>query len=398
MQHPVQDLMTDFEKKRLRYSLGIGIFAACIGFLASWLFYDTSQPALLFFDFSSANRPDGINIGALCLILTVAISLATTLVSFKNLSLERDDVSVVERIAMKGRQNVIARITVSLTATLIVLATAWLIWILVGFMFTNLRVPFANALLITALYSGVLASYVTRWSVDLTASRMMWLAIATFVLGLMGSFLLADDPEWWRESLSYLGIDDGSDTLFRWSIISVGIIILSLWRDLINTLNILAEAKLIPHWSINILAFGSTTSSLGIIGVGVFRVSVTPFSHFMHNFSVQFAVVIFLIGMLGIRWIVPGIYHTNFIRLGYAYTGLVAIIFLLYQFTRMINFVALEIFSFAIFTVWIHYLNEYTLLYIRQQDIETIEVAVEQVNRPLWEQIESVLNQNEKTG
>ena len=132
--------------------------------------------------------------------------------------------------------------------------------------------------------------------------------------------------------------------------------------------------------------------------MGVFRVGVTPFSHFMHNFSVQFAVVIFIIGMLGIRWIVPGIYHTNFIRLGYIYTLLVALIFIMYQFTRMLNFVALEIFSFAIFTVWIHYLNEYTLLYIRQQNIETIEAAVEQVNRPLWEQIESALSQNKKTG
>lgn len=394
MQQPVQDLMTVFEKRRLTYSLRLGIFAGIIGFIASWLFYDSSQPVLLFFDFSTTTRPDGINIGALCLILTGAISFASCLVTYRTLSLERDDVSVVERIAMKGRQNFVARLTVSMTTTIIILASAWLIWILIGLMFTNLRVPFANAILITTLYSGVLATYVTRWAVDLTSSRMMWLAIATFMLGLMGSFLLADDPEWWRESLSYLGVDNGSDTLFRWSIISVGIIILSLWRDLINTLNILSEARLIPRWSVNILAFGSTASCLGIIGVGVFRVGITPFSHFMHNFSVQFAVVIFIIGMLGIRWIVPGIYHTNFIRLGYTYTLLVALIFIMYQFTRMLNFVALEIFSFAIFTVWIHYLNEYTLLYIRQQNIETIEAAVEQVNRPLWEQIESALSQS----
>ena len=391
MEAPIRDLMSDFEKKRLNYALRLGIFAGGIGFVLSWIFYDTSQPVLLFFDFSSSQRPDGINIGGLCLILTAAITLACCLVNYRTLSLERDDVTPIERIAMNGRQNFVARITVSVISTFIASTAAWIFWILIGFMFTNLRLPFANALLITTLYAGFIGTYVTRWVVDLTASRMMWLAIITFILGLMGSFLLADDPEWWRESLSYLGVDNGSDSLFRWSVIAVGIIILSLWRDLINTLNILAEAKLIPHWSVNILAFGSTASSLGIIGVGVFRVNVTPFSHFMHNFSVQFAVVIFIIGMLGIRWIVPNIYHPNFIRLGYAYTVLCAILFLLYQFTNMINFVALEIFSFAIFTVWIFYLNEYTLLYIRQQNIETIEVAVEKTNRPLWEQLQAVM-------
>ncbi|MEO1288977.1 MAG: hypothetical protein AAFV93_14525 [Chloroflexota bacterium] len=390
---PMQDLMTDFEKERLNYSIRLGIFAGLIGFICSWLFYDTSQPVLLFFNFNTAVQSDGINIGLMCLVLTGAISLACCLVTYKNLSLERDDVTLIERVAMKGRQNFVARVTVSIITTIIILAIAWIVWILIGFMFTNLRVPFANALLITTLYSAVIATYVTRWIVDLDSSRMMWLAIVTFILGLMGSFLLADDPEWWRESLSYLGIDTGADTLFRWSVISVGIIILSLWRDLVNTLNILAEAKLIPRWSIGALAFGSTASSLGIIGVGIFLVDVTPFSHFMHNLSVQGAVVIFLIGMLGIRWLIPNIYHPNFIRLGYIYASIVGIIFLLYQFTNMLNFVALEIFSFAVFTVWIHYLNQYTLLYIRQQDITVIEEAVAQANRPLWIQIEEALQQ-----
>lgn len=386
-----KDLLTDFEKKRLNYTLRMGILAGLIGFIASWLFYDTSQPVLLFFDFSSAERPAGINIGGLCFILTGAITLACSLVTYRRLSLQRDDVTPVEKIAIKGRQNFAARLTISITLTLIVLVCAWIFWILMGFMFTNLRVPFANALLITILYAGFVAVYVTRIVVDLTSSRMMWIAIATFVLGLMGSFLLADDLEWWRESLSYLGVDSGSDSLFSWSVIGVGIIILSLWRDLVNTLNILGEAKLIPRWSVNILAFGSTASSLGIIGVGVFKVGVNPFSHFMHNLSIQFAVVIFVIGMIGIRWIIPGIYHRNFIRLGYAYTILVVIIYLLYQYTNMLNFVALEIFSFAIFTVWIHHLNEYTLLYIRHQDIATIEEAVAKANRPLWEQLQKAI-------
>jgi|GEM_PF-4038945 len=391
MEAPQRDLLTDFEKKRLNYTLRMGILAGVIAFIVSWLFYDTSQPVLLFFDFSSTERPDGINIGGLCLILTGAITLACSLVTYRQLSLQRDDVTPIEKIAIKGRQNFPARLTVSITLTLIMLAVAWIFWILVGFMFTNLRVPFANALLITILYAGFVAVYVTGIVVDMTSSRMMWIAIATFALGLMGSFLLADDPEWWRESLSYLGVDSGSDTLFRWSVIGVGILILSLWRDLINTLNIMAEAKLIPRWSVNILAFGSTASSLGIIGVGVFKVGVNPFSHFMHNFSVQFAVVIFVIGMIGIRWIIPRIYHRNFIRLGYAYTVLVVIIYLLYQYTNMLNFVALEIFSFAIFTVWIYYMNEYTLLYIRHQDIATIEEAVAKANRPLWEQLQETI-------
>ncbi|MEL6407802.1 MAG: hypothetical protein AAFR81_25760 [Chloroflexota bacterium] len=392
-QAPQQDLMSSFEKKKLSYALRLGILAGIVGFVAVWLLFEPTQTALVFYDFTTGTRPAEITVGGLCLILTLAISFACCMVTYRALYLESDSLTPVERVALQGRQNWVARITISITTTIIVTGVAWLLWILVGVMFTNLRVPFANALLITTLYATAIAYYITYWVSDLPSSRMMWLAIATFALGLMGSFLLADDPEWWRESLSYLGVDSGSNTLFNLSVISVGIIILTIWRDLINTLNILAEAELIPRWSLNALAVGSTISSLGIIGVGVFPVGVTPFTHFMHNLSVQGAVIICMIGMLGMRWLIPNIYHENFLRLGYAYAGLCVVFFLLYQFTNMLNFVALEIFCFVVITLWLYYLNEYTLLYIRQQDVEMIEKAVEKANRPLWEQLNEALSQ-----
>ena len=387
----MQDLLTDFEKKRLNYASRLGFLTGIIGFISAFLFYDRSEPVLLFFDFSEASRPNGINIGIVCFVLTAAVTLACSLVSYKMLSLEADHITPIEKIALKGRQNFVARITVSLVTTAILTAFAWFFWIIVGLMFTNLRVPFVNALLITTVYTGAIGFYVSRWSVALTTENVTWLTIATFVLGLLGSILLTDDPEWWRVSLSYLGADTGSDSLFRWSIISVSILMLSLWRDLINTLNILVEAGKVKRWSVTALAFGATVASIGLIGVAVFTSGASPFQSFMHNLGVQSAAIIFTIGMLGIRWLIPNIYNENFIRLGYWYFALCMLFVILYQFTKMINFVGLEVLSFMVFTGWIYYFNEYTLLYVRQQDISEIERAVEQANRPLWEQLQAVM-------
>ncbi|GAB5491810.1 MAG: hypothetical protein Phog2KO_20250 [Phototrophicaceae bacterium] len=387
----MQDLISDFEKKRLNYASRFGILAGLIGFISSWIFYDKTEPVLLFFDFSTVERPNGINIGLVCFILTGAICLVYCFIAFKALLLESDGITPIEKIALKGRQNLVARITVSIVVTAILLVFSWFFWIVVGLMFTNLRMPFVNALLVTTLYAGFLGFYISRWASVLDTQDVMWLTIVTFVFGLLGSFLLADDPEWWRVSLSYLGADSGSNTLFSWSLISVSVLMLSLWRDLINTLNVLCEAGKIKRWSLNALVFGATVSSIGIIGVAVFTSGASPFLSLMHNISVQSAASIFIIGMLGIRWIIPNIFHPNFIRLGYWYTALCIVFFLLYQFTDMLNFVALEVFSFIVFTIWIYYFNEYILLYVRHQDIEEIKVAVEKANRPLWEQLQEII-------
>lgn len=389
----MRELMTAFERKRFDFAFRLGIFGAIVGFALAWILYDRSGSVLLFFDFSTSPNDDTINIGGLCLLLTGALTFACCLVPFKALFLERDELTAIERVALKGRQNIVARLTVSFVTTIIIMLVAWILWILLGIMFQNLRLPFLNALLVTSLYCGALSFYVTRWIVGLDSNGLISLAFLTFGLGLMGSFLLVDDPEWWRNSLSYLGFASGSSALFSWSVICVGIFMLALWRDIINTLNVLVEAGLLKRRSLTIFAIGSTIASLGVIGVGVFPVRVTPFTDFMHNLSVNLAGLTFILGMLGVKWIIPNIYHPNFIRLGYQFTALCVVFFIMYQFLGMLNFVALEIFSFAVFAGWIYYFNEYTFLFIRQQDIELIEEGVKRANRPLWEQLELAVNQ-----
>lgn len=67
-----------------------------------------------------------------------------------------------------------------------------------------------------------------------------------------------------------------------------------------------------------------------------------------------------LLEMDKVEYIAPGLFHPFFIRLSWGLLavclGLVAI-----YVGGIINFVALEIFAFAIFSIWLYLLHEFTL-------------------------------------
>lgn len=369
-------LMSAFERKRFDFALRMATLAGIIGFILAIALYDRSNDVLLFFDFSDNRVANERTIGQLCAALTIAITLIYCLISYRLYTTERDDVTDVERIAIRGRSNWIGRVTISLVVTTMYSVVAWLGFAVLGLMFKDLRFPYMQALFLTASYSAALGFYISRWAVGLTTSGIVWLGLLTFAAGLMGSFLLADDPEWWRNSLSYLGYDSGSDTLFRISVISVGLMMLTLLRDLMNTMGILVEANKLTPIAHRILSTGAVVACCGIIGVGLFPVRVNVVSDTLHNLSVYAAGGVFISGMLGIRFITQHVFHPFFDeKLSWRLAALVIFLYILHIGPGMINFVALEIFSFAIFSIWIYYLNEYTLLYLREQDEAIIREA-----------------------
>ena len=99
----------------------------------------------------------------------------------------------------------------------------------------------------------------------------------------------------------HAGYNEGSDTLFRISMITVGIIMLTLLRDLLNTLQILVEANELSQRRHTLLTLGAIAACVGIINVGVFPVRVNVWSDFIHDLSANVTGIIFYIPAITIR-------------------------------------------------------------------------------------------------
>ncbi|MEL6524620.1 MAG: hypothetical protein AAFQ07_02820 [Chloroflexota bacterium] len=301
-----------------------------------------------------------VTVGILCTGLTFLISLLSSMIYYRKLSFDRYDLADIERYAIKHHRSWSARIIIGATSGVILSVLCWFFWTLFGMMFSSLWLSKIGATFVTALYCGVIGFAVTYWNIALRTMNVVSLGLLTFALGLFGSFLLSNDPQWWQISLSYLGYDSGADIVFRISMVAVGLMLLTVIRDLLDTLWIEVLMGHLSKIRYRILAVGAVLICLGIMGVGIFPVRVSELSTHLHNLSVYAAGGLFSLGMFGIGFIAPGLFHPFFIRVSWGLLafcmGLVGI-----YIAGIINFVALEILAFAIFSIWLYLLHEFTL-------------------------------------
>lgn len=313
-----------------------------------------------------------ITIGMVCSALTFIITLLSSLIFYRMLFTEREDINEIEHYAIKHHRDPVARLVVGISMGVILMVISWFCWTLVGMMFSNLWLTKTSAIFVTIGYCAIIGFFTTYILIGLRTMDVVGLGLLTFVLGLFGSFLLSNDPEWWQISLSYLGYNSGSNSIFRLSMIIVGIMLLFVMRDLGDTLFLEVQMGLLGKTRFRIMTGGAILGCFGIIGVGAFPVRTSELLTFLHNASVYTAALAFIIGMLGIGYIAPKIYHPFFIKLSWGLFGVIMFFTLLYV-LGVYNFVALETLSFAIFGVWLFFLHEFTLHHLTLQGIDNVK-------------------------
>lgn len=317
-------------------------------------------------------------VGILASGLTLIITFLSSFIFYRMLSSERDDLSDIERYAIVHHRSWEGRIIIGFTAGCIFMVISWFGWIIFGMMFSNLWLSHIAAVVVTVAYCAIFGFAATYWIIALRTMDIVTLGLVTFALGLFGSFLLSSDPQWWQVSLSYLGYDSGADIIFRVSLMAVGLMLLIVARDLSDIFAIEVQMGLLSKRNYRIVRLGALLICFGIAGVGIFPVRVSELSTNLHNLSVYTAGATFGLGMLLIRWITPNLFHESFYKLTW---GLLAICisFVFMRIVGIINFVALEILSFAIFSIWLYLLNEYTLHHLSLQNVENVKLATQTI-------------------
>lgn len=364
-----------FYEKRFSYAAGIGLVTLLAGGMAAALMFDPLEKISLFALTPSQRLIHELSIGAVCAVLTFVITFAVSTIGYRLFTREREDISEIERITEQGRYDWVGRLTVAFTLTAVLTSACVVAFFIIANMFREARIDVFTSIFVCALYAGILGFGVAHQITIYNERSLLILVAVVVILGLSASFLIAQEPLWWQNSISFLGHDPNSGILFNVTIISVGLITLALVRDLIMDLELLEKADKFPPRGLQILRFTLTGIAIGIIGVGLFPASITRLSATLHNLSAHGITILFILLMLGLRWIAPNIYQLLFLNVSFGLGVLCLLALGAYFIIGFINFVVLELILFSTFGVWVYLFKTNTIHYIRQQDPEAIKRA-----------------------
>ncbi len=361
-----------FRSACLRYASLAAPPAALVGLIVPLFLLHGMETVALF----AAPEAGELSIGAICFLLTILIAFPICVIAYRLYSHLRDDLTDIEKVIERGRQDWIGRLAVSFAVMSISAVACGVGFGLIGSAFTNARVTYITAVVICAAYSGAVGFAAAYYITGLGEKNLLTLVGAVAAGGIFISFLVAQDDEWWRESISFLGYDPGSSIIFNLTIIMTGLIALTFSRDLIDDLQVLHQMGRIPLNSFRFIRVGLTLICIGIVGIGLFPTAISALSTFVHNVFAHSMALLFIIGMVALDRIAPGIYPAAFIKASRIAGGVCIVAFVAYYGLGIINFVTLELILFICFGVWVYLFNRYTKNYIRAQNPHEVRRAI----------------------
>lgn len=368
-----------FRSACLRYAMLAAPPAALVGLIVP-LFLLNGLDSVTWF--GSPQTPE-LSIGAICVLLTIVITFPICVIAYRLYSHLRDDLTDIEKVIERGRQDWIGRLSVSFAVMFMTAVGCTLAFWLIGNAFTNARITYVTAALVAAVYAGAIGFGVAYYIAGLGEKNLLMLVGAFAGLGLFISFLVAQDDEWWRDSVSILGYDPGSGIVFNLTVIFVGLLALTFARDLIDDLEVLNKMGRFPLNSFRLVRIGLTLICVGIIGIGAFPTRITELSTFLHHLFAHVMIIMFMLGMFALDRIAPNIYPAPFIKFSRICGVVCAVSLVAYYILGIINFVALELILFITFGTWIYVFNRYTKNYIQRQNPQEIRQALLGIRRAL---------------
>jgi hypothetical protein len=202
------------------------------------------------------------------------------------------------------------------------------------------------ATLLAAVAIAVTAYCVFPSAVGLTPILMSVVLAVFVVVGTLASMLTADDPLWWQENLSTLGIsDDLSALAFNVTVLVAGVIVTTLAHYATAVIPVPTPAA----------ARGRTRvrGALVLLGVLLACVGLFPLDRNMiaHNVSASGMLVVFITVVVRLRAWIPAMPRV-FLLLGYVYVG-VMVVLAGWFVTGYYTLTAVELVAFLLIFSWL---------------------------------------------
>lgn len=218
--------------------------------------------------------------------------------------------------------------------------------------FRNLALSMVQSLLLTGLGCAAFVFWIVGDVMKLNTRRLLTLAVVILATGVYLSLTAIEDPFWWRVSFSYLGkIESNVNWLFNATLVFSGILLL-IWRIyFMSDYRILVQHGITSGWWSVIISYGLLWIAIAVMIVGIFKSQLTPISSLMHNTAAYSMAGVFLLFMLGGRWIAPGFPHEFHALSGIVVAVLIGTI--TWAIIGGVNTVGLELTVFALGLMWL---------------------------------------------
>lgn len=200
-----------------------------------------------------------------------------------------------------------------------------------------------------ALAAHTLADYMSQ------INEVGLVRVAALILfsGLFIGMLLVENPQWWTESVSFLGGDPNTDTFFNTTIVVTGALAGIVLLNLANWMNGLAQSERLKvgRSALIFLQAAFLIIAVGIMMVGFFPWGLYPGYALLHDVGSHAMLVAFVTLMFSVPFVLP-IYDRNFrfISLGY---GWLAILIGVGLFTGTMVFAIAELLWFIVLALWL---------------------------------------------
>jgi hypothetical protein len=253
-----------------------------------------------------------LSLGFFCTLMSMAMTLAYSILHYRRMIAERADISEVEIVAFSRRdfRNILAWISMSVVLCLLVgLGTELGFQLMALVARKSLLVPPMVAVIISAGYIGLISFFVVHWMLGLMTIDILTMGLVVLLIGVIMAILLTTYADWYENPFSVLGEilpdDAGQATnsksvlIFSYTFIAVGFLMLAYFLDMLKFFSIMVEYGHLPR-IYALLVFG-----VGLLGsLGMMLVGFVPDGAF-HDWGAQGAGAAFVGMMLLVPWFVP---------------------------------------------------------------------------------------------
>ena len=208
--------------------------------------------------------------------------------------------------------------------------------------------PVAAAILVGT--TGAISAYTAYLSaLSMTAYRLSALLAGFLVTGILTSMLTAENPQWWQENLSALGMSsDISGVAFNFTLIVAGVVVTTLAGYATATLAATAATASARH-RVRVLEGGIVLIGVFLAGVGIFPVD-ERFG--LHTLVASGMVVVFASLIVRIRALVPSISAT-FAALGWVFLAVIVAAAVMWFPVGYYNLTAVELIAASLVFAWL---------------------------------------------
>jgi hypothetical protein len=243
----------------------------------------------------------------------------------------------------------------------------WLLCILLVPILPGARVAVPALIAGSAFFCGLAGAATAYASASIDWRSLMARLSAMIGLGLPLTMLLVDDPAWWRDSLSYMGGHGGAAGLvFDVTMILGGLGLLGVMLEIGRGLRGLSQEGQFPRRAAQALTWLLALGSIGLLCVGVFPSSDNPISLALHRLTGNGGLAVFLVAMLGLRWLAPPFGRTAH-RASALTGGLVLGAYLLFA-LGVFSFVWFELIYIALLMTWLFFFESYSRIVLEDKE------------------------------